>query len=144
MRRLASWWRLPSRERRLLALAWVALLVARVALRVVALDRCLIPPRRRVRRPLPPDRIARLVEIAARRPPKAGCLPVSLVTAWLLARQGTPATLRVGVARHAGELAAHAWLEYRGAPLLDACEGEGWALILGVAVATPVPGGERA
>jgi Transglutaminase-like superfamily len=144
MRRLASWWRLPSRERRLLALAWGALLVARVALWVVRVDRCLMTPRRRARRPLPLDRIARLVEIAARRPPKAGCLPIAIVTAWLLARQGTAATLRIGVARHAGELTAHAWLEYRGVPLLDACEADGWAPILGVAVAAPVSGGERA
>lgn len=144
MRRLASWRRLAPGERRLLAVAWAALLVARLLLRVVSLDRCLTPPRGRNRRPLPAERIARLVEIAARRPPKAGCLPVAIVTAWLLARQGTPATLRIGVARHAGQLAAHAWLEYGGVPLLDACEAEGWAPIHGVAVAAPASSGERA
>ena len=125
-------------------LAWAGLLGARLILRVLPLERCLTSPRARNRRPLPPERIARLVEIAARRPPKAGCLPVAIVTAWLLARQGTPATLRIGVARHAGQLAAHAWLEYGGVPLLDACEAEGWAPIHGLDVAAPVPGGERA
>src|ERR671923_1529389 len=118
MRRLASWRRLPPGEQRLLALAWAGLLVARLVLRVLPLERCLTSPRGRNRCPLPPERIARLVAIAARRPPKACCLPVAIVTAWLLARQGTPATLRIGVARRAARLTAHAWLECDGVPLL--------------------------
>lgn len=139
MGRLASLRRLDPAERRLLALAWILLVVAPLLLRVLPLPRLLAPRRGRQRPGLPPARVARLVEIAARRVPASRCLPVALVTARLLARQGTPATLRIGVARSAGRLTAHAWLERGGVPLLDASEADGYMPILGVAVAAASP-----
>ena len=135
MGRLASLRRLGAGERRTLAAAWLLLLIVPLLLRVLPLRRLLTSPRRRGGPPLPPERVARLVGIAARRVPSARCLPVAIVTAWLLARQGTPATLRIGVARHAARLTAHAWLECGGVALLDDV-GE-FTPILAVAVATP-------
>jgi transglutaminase superfamily protein len=134
MSRLASVRRLSAAERRILALGWLLLVVAPLALRVLPLRRMLTPARPRSGPGLPPERVARLVEVAARAVPGAGCLPVAVVTAWLLARQGTRATLRIGVARHAGRLAAHAWLECDGVPLLHASQAEGYTPILAVAV----------
>src|SRR5438128_2129438 len=60
--------------------------------------------------PLPVPRIVWAVTAATRRVPGANsCLVRALVARALLARQGHPATVRLGVARqHAGTLAAHA------------------------------------
>ena len=134
MGRLARLRRLSPAERRTLAFAWGLLLVAPLLLRIVPLRRLLAVSRRRRGAGLPPETVARLVEIAARRVPGARCLPVAVVTAWLLAREGTPATLRIGVARHADGLTAHAWLECRGLPLLDATGSGGYTPILAVPV----------
>ena len=135
MGRLASLHGLSAGERRTLAAAWMLLLIAPLLLRVLPLSRLVTPPRRRDVPVLPPERVARLVEIAARRVPSARCLAIAIVTARLLARQGTTATLRIGVARHAEGLTAHAWLECGGVPLL-ADVGD-YTPILAVAVAAP-------
>jgi len=134
MGRLASLRRLGAAERRTLAAAWLLLLIVPPFLRVLPLRRLLTPPRRSGGLQLSPERVARLVEIAARRVPRARCLSVAIVTAWLLARQGTPAILRIGVARHATRLTAHAWVECGGVPLLD--DVGHYTPILAVAVAT--------
>lgn len=133
MRRLARLRALPSAERRLLFRAWALLLVTPLLLRVLPLRRLLAPGR--VVAPVAAiavERVAWLVEVAARHAPGARCLPVAIVTARLLARQGTPARLCIGVARHASGLSAHAWLERDGRPLGAA--GEGYAPILGAVV----------
>ena len=135
MGRHASLRRLSAVERRTLAAAWMLLLITPLLLQLLPLRRLLAPPRRRGRGRLPPERIARLVESAARRVPGARCLSIAVVTARLLARQGTPATLRIGVARHAARLTAHAWLESGGVPLLG--DSGDYTPILAVAVAAP-------
>jgi transglutaminase superfamily protein len=64
--------------------------------------------------------IARIVDVAARHGPwKARCLPRSLALQWLLRRRGIETALRVGVRKTSGAIEAHAWLEHRGAPLID-------------------------
>jgi hypothetical protein len=50
---------------------------------------------------------------------RASCLPQSITLQWLLKRQGIATRLCVGVRKNAGVLAAHAWVEYRGQPLID-------------------------
>jgi hypothetical protein len=137
MGRLARLGRLSPAERRTLALAWVLLLVAPLLLRVVPLRRLLVAPWRRRAAGLPPETVARLVDVAGRRAPGAQCLAVALVTAWLLARQGTPVTLQIGVARRADRLTAHAWLELHGRPLLDAAQSDGYTPILAASVSVP-------
>jgi len=119
---------------RVLTLGWLLLLVTPLALRVVPLRRLLTLSQPRRASGLPAERIARLVEIAAHGVPASRCLSVAIVTAWLLARQGTSATLRIGVARHAGRLTAHAWLECGGVPLLHASEAERYTPIVAVAI----------
>lgn len=48
------------------------------------------------------------------------CLRRALVLQRLLAARGHRVTLQVGVRREQGALQAHAWLEHRGVPLLEA------------------------
>jgi Transglutaminase-like superfamily len=117
MGRLAELGRLSATERRVLALAWMLLLAAPLWLRLLPLRRLVVSPRAGRTPRLPPKRVAQLVDIASRRVPGARCLPVAVVTAWLLAWQGSAATLRIGVARDAGDLTAHAWVECDGVPL---------------------------
>lgn len=116
---------LSRAELRSLGTAWLCLLVAGLALRVLPLPRierllaCLVPARGRVR-PLEPGRLARLVAVAARYHllPLA-CLPRSLALQALLRRQGAGARLRIGVCREGGALRAHAWVEHGGRPVAD-------------------------
>lgn len=133
-RRFAELRRLTPAERRALLRAWALLLLAPLLLRLRPLPQLLSSTRGARGAPLDPERVAWLVGAAARYAPGARCLPLALVTAWMLARQGTSATLRVGVARHAGHLTAHAWLEHDGRPLLTASDADAYAPILAVVV----------
>ena len=45
------------------------------------------------------------------------CLRRALALKWLLSKRGVQTELRFGVRREAGNLDAHAWLEYRNAPI---------------------------
>jgi hypothetical protein len=66
------------------------------------------------------DRVARIVDIAARHAPvRVGCLPRALTLQWLLRRRGVPADLRVGVRKEGDRLDAHAWVEHAGTPLME-------------------------
>ena len=47
------------------------------------------------------------------------CLSVSLALWWLLARQGIPSELRVGVRKEGEKFEAHAWVECGGATLSE-------------------------
>ena len=126
--------RLTPAERRALVRAWVLLWLAPLFLRLRPLPRLLWWRRAERGTPLDPERIAWLVDIAARYVPGARCLPVAVVAGWMLARQGTPATLRVGVARHAGCFTAHAWLEHGGRPLLAVRSADAYVPILALPV----------
>jgi hypothetical protein len=59
----------------------------------------------------------RVALIAAFYPGRARCLEQSITLYWLLRWAGMNATLRLGV-QPVG-FAAHAWVEYRGAPVLE-------------------------
>jgi hypothetical protein len=48
------------------------------------------------------------------------CLRRSLAMQKLLARQGIPVDLRIGVRKDGGKLSAHAWLEFLGKPVGEA------------------------
>ena len=117
---------LAAPERALLVQAWALLVVADLALRSLSPARVLALPARALGRPRPagtePDarRLGWLVSVAARHAPvDATCLTQALVVAWLLARRGVPATVRIGVARRDGALGAHAWVERDGAVVFD-------------------------
>ena len=61
---------------------------------------------------------SRMVRAGARHgPAHPSCLEQSLVLWFLMAREGVPARLRIGVKKSAGKFEAHAWVEYDGVPL---------------------------
>lgn len=122
--------RLTARVRKALALPgaeWVALLeatvllsAAEIAVRLVSLKTllALIQRVRRVGSPstrMSPDRLAELVEVAARHHVlRPTCLRKALVLYALLAGKGIPAALVLGVARPPSGVEAHAWVEVQG------------------------------
>ncbi len=126
MRRLRRFVALPGPERRLLVTA--ALLLSLVRLGLFALSfqtgRRLLGllarlPRRVNARPLPPERVAWGMAVAARHTPGTWtCLVQALALQLLLQRRGHTARVRLGATRRAsGEFAAHAWVECEGRPL---------------------------
>lgn len=121
--KLRTFLALPREERRSLTRAWIYLLVADVALRllpVLRVERLLtrLAKPRRFLAAVPARRLAGLTSIAAShhlRP--MACLPRSLALQALLRRSGMVAELRIGVRQEDGSLMAHAWVEHAGAPL---------------------------
>jgi hypothetical protein len=115
---LVRLYRLTRHERRLLAAAWLGLVVARLGL-------ALLPFRTlrgwAERGPWPmsrdgvpdPERAAELVEAAARHHLLGTtCLTRALVLCALLRRRGHYARLVLGCARPEGRFEAHAWVAY--------------------------------
>jgi len=71
--------------------------------------------RRRAAVPAPTERIAWAVAAVGRRLPGATCLVQALAASIMLARGGTRAIVRIGVARErGGPLESHAWVESEG------------------------------
>jgi hypothetical protein len=67
--------------------------------------------------------VAKLVGAAARNGLyRATCLPQSLTLWWLLRRRGIDSQLRIGVRKVAGELEAHAWVEFQGQVINDGAD----------------------
>jgi hypothetical protein len=61
------------------------------------------------------EKVTWAIAVASRYVPGATCLSQALAGQILLAQQGEPALLRIGVAKNdAGKLEAHAWVESRG------------------------------
>jgi hypothetical protein len=66
------------------------------------------------------QQITRIVTIASQRGLyKATCLRRSLLTWWLLRREGIASDICLGVRTHGGVLEAHAWVEYESLVLND-------------------------
>jgi hypothetical protein len=121
---------LTAHDRRVFATAMVLFPVASTIVRVVrftTVEKWLAQPSPRFAGSDEAGRaraVARMVVAAANRGPyKPACLPTSVVLQWLLRREGIEATLCLGVRRREGKLDAHAWVEHRGQPLLDALTG---------------------
>ena len=122
---------LAPHQRRLLLQALALVPLTALALRTCGFRRCSGALARLARRagadPLPPSAVraaigdtVRLFGVAVRRAPCAGtCLSRALVLWCLLRRQGVDADLRIGTRITAGELEAHAWVEYHGHPLAE-------------------------
>ena len=124
MRSLRKLLSLRSAERNLLFKAAPLIVAVRIALWVLPL-RLVRRWLASVSRVLPgapregtvaPDRIGWAVETASRAlPGTKNCLVHAVVTEALLTRYGSPAELRIGVAkRERGRLEAHAWIESSG------------------------------
>lgn len=73
--------------------------------------------------------LARLVAAASRWGPfRCSCVGRSLVLQAMLKRHGVESQLRLGVRKDGMRLAAHAWVEHQGRPLIDAADvGENFA-----------------
>lgn len=114
-----DWWTLGQ--------AWLLLGMVDLALRVLPfrlVHKCMSLARRQTRKRDAAAELAatqhmqRLVSLASQchlYPMR--CLSQALVLQRLLGRQGIPTELRIGVRKEAGQLCAHAWLEYHGQPL---------------------------
>lgn len=67
----------------------------------------------------------RLDRACARWPFEVRCLQRSLVLVWLLRRRGLQGAMRIGIARPAYGLVAHAWVEAGGVAIGDTGEAGG-------------------
>jgi hypothetical protein len=117
LRRLMA---MPFADKALLARAWVALLAVDLGVRLASFDAVqrFIDTHPGSAGKNSPVRLQAFVRRAARHHlwPMA-CLPQALALRWLLAREGIPATVQIGVRKAAGALEAHAWVELEGQPL---------------------------
>ena len=131
---LHKWHQLPPQERRLLVQAWAALHVIYAALRILPFDIILAACQRvrSVQRPArkAPASALRLVwmmDVASRHSlVTTTCLNQALALSWLMGRLGMPSTLRIGVTRSTGHLAAHAWIEQDGHIIMGASQAEAY------------------
>jgi hypothetical protein len=105
-------------RRNLLIEATVALVLARLAVRLLPAARIIAwasrPPRRpdRFASGLAVDAVSRAVEEIGAKPwMRALCLPRALAAQAMLRRRGVAGRLCLGAARDGGALAAHAWIE---------------------------------
>lgn len=134
--------RLPHSDRLLLGQAWAVLLLTDLIFRALPFNRVRAFCERVCREsngPADPDiriniqRVARLVEIAARySPARTTCLTEALTLAWLLSRRGIATKIRIGVARQDSCVIAHAWLEREGRPVYGLSDENAYAPLLPV------------
>ena len=124
---LSSFFRLDGANRRLVLESLFVVTAVRVALTVVpfrlvhgavftAIERGRRSPSTRVS----PERVAWAVSAVARRIGHSNCLTSVLGASLLLVHYGHQATVRLGVAKSASHLDAHAWLESDGRAILGA------------------------
>ena len=127
---MSDWQKLRRLERAelgLLATAAILLPLIGLSLRFVSLRTMTATlgtvERRRARRPLSVDSVARLTGVAARRGfVTPSCIVRSVALQHLLARHGHPAHIRFGARKDEGQLMAHAWVECAGRRLLESGE----------------------
>ena len=130
MRPVARFFALPWSDRRLLVEAFATLLVVRVGLRLVAIERLRAWTRRMKPGSAPVDRTAWAVRAAARLLPGTSCLGSALALQRLLSSGGHPSELHIGVARQADGFAAHAWLACNGRILVGEEEQAGYTQLV--------------
>ncbi len=118
MRRLATYFALPSRDRALLIEAFATLAIVRAALHLVTIDRLRAWAGRLQQGTMPVDRVVWAVRAASRRMPGATCLCSALALQRLLSAQGHTSELHIGVAQEAKGIAAHAWVLHEGRVLI--------------------------
>ena len=114
--------RLTKAERRLLVRAFGLVVKFRLALSLLPW-RHLVAFTNRTQTPLARGLTAERMEWAVRRAsrgvPRATCLTQALALNQLLASEGYPCVLHIGVNNDGGGFAAHAWIELHGIPLLS-------------------------
>ena len=137
--RLEKFGRLSGVERRILVQAWLLLLLADLALRLLPFTtvqhycrRQHVPRGQGSANALPAaTRIAWLVEKAGQYCPLGtSCLKEALVLSRLLAQRGVSTTLRIGVGHRAEAFAAHAWLEQDGRVILGDSDVDAYSRLI--------------
>jgi hypothetical protein len=114
--------RLTKAERRLLVRAFVLVVKFRLALSLLPWRHLIAftnRPPRPLARGLTAERMEWAVRRASRGVPRATCLTQALALNQLLASEGYPCVLHIGVNNDGGGFAAHAWVELHGIPLLS-------------------------
>lgn len=124
MRQVARFIALPGSDRRLLVEAVATLMLVRVGLRLLAIDRLRIWARHMKAGGRSVDSITWAMRAASRRLPGTTCLGSALALQRRLSSEGHPSELHIGVARQADSFAAHAWLTCEGRVLVGE-EGQG-------------------
>ena len=114
MRRIVAFFALSAGDRALLIEAVAAVVLFRLALFFVGVDRLRAWSGRLVARSAPVDRVAWAVGAASRWVPGATCLASALAAQRLMSVRGCASELHIGVARQERQIAAHAWLESGG------------------------------
>ncbi len=126
MVRLLKFLRLPGREKALFLNALYLLAVYRIRLKVTSIDKLFNHVQRLSSEkyvvnpsPVPPQRIARLLSVAALFIPHSTCLSKALAGQILFAGHGYKTRLHIGVAHDAQKnFEAHAWLSLDGTVLI--------------------------
>ena len=140
IKRIGQLFRLTSHERQLLLYAWCLFPLVALALRILPATRLVPrgPTSSATALSLPVDRVGWLVKVAGRyAPARPTCLTEALVLTWMLRRQGIDTTVRIGVARDARGLRAHAWLEQEGRVIFGSFEGETYRALRSTVDAAP-------
>ncbi len=117
LRRFLRW---PWADKLLLLRAWLALLAVDLGVRLGSFEAVqrFIDAHPKRGGANSPERLQLFVRRAARHHLwKMACLPQALALRWLLAREGMPAMVVIGVRKDAGALEAHAWVELDGLAL---------------------------
>ena len=132
MRMLRRFLSLPIRDQRLLVSAIILSFFFKIALRCCSLRTLLLLSSRvyplfgRTRIPVTQitDRVVWAVSVVARRiPAAANCLSKALTAKFLLALEGYPTVLEIGVKKSdSNQFTAHAWLKSEGRILIGSAE----------------------
>ncbi len=127
--RLAKFFRLPISDQRLLMRAAIAVVSAKLAVKMLRLPAARAAVTRLERLGwfvtlAPANRVVWAVEAAGRAiPGMKNCLVQAVAAEAMLVRTGHPCELRIGAAKNGpGELIAHAWLESEGRVLIGEFE----------------------
>jgi Transglutaminase-like superfamily len=133
MDRLRKFFGLPTPERFLLLRAFALLAVVRVALWLLPFKvlRWILSKLAHAYAPrpdeghFPSESGAWALQAASRYVPRATCLTQAMAGQLLLGLNGTPSSVRIGVAKHGeGNFEAHAWLESGGRILIGGVDAD--------------------
>jgi hypothetical protein len=129
VKRLAALFALPSSDRTLLIEAAGAILLFRLGLAFVGVERLRAWSGRLARRQAPTDRVAWAVGAVSRRLPGTSCLASALAAQRLLSVRGRASDLHIGVAKQEKKFAAHAWLVSEGRIVIGDSDGDTYELL---------------
>lgn len=137
MRRIATFFALPSGDRALLLQAFTTVAVVRISLPLFAISRLRAWAGRVTVGTRPVDRIVWAVGVASRWLPGTTCLVSALAMQKRLSAEGHASELHIGVARQDETFAAHAWLSCEGRILVGELDHERFTPLVAWKVVDP-------